>query len=328
MKKVVIYTSDNWHHIEMVSTSRYYFICNPASNSGRLEKRWPDIKAEIEKYIDPDQFEYVFTKEPLHAVELSSQLVDEDFTHVISVGGDGIANEVVNGIMNSSSDLTFGMIPAGTSNDAHITHHFPNDPFEALPILFEDHVKRFGIGKITGDFGDEPQYFLDHADTGLAALAARSAKYGTKLFKGEWRYTFYALKNLVRFNKNKGRVIIDGEEYEGDFAVIAAGFGEDMSGYHLWPDNSNRAAGDFGILLARGHSRFGLLKLMLAAENGNHIGREGVDYLRGKKLEIHLEDPWPYQSEGEIFTDGSKDVIIEHIPKALSIVTGPNNIVD
>ncbi|MHA2502674.1 MAG: diacylglycerol/lipid kinase family protein [Candidatus Kariarchaeaceae archaeon] len=305
-----------------MASERYYFICNPAANSGRLEKKWPSIKAIIDSYLDVDDYTAVWTEAPTHATELTKKVLAEGgYTHLISVGGDGVANEMLNALMTTDQDIVMGMIPAGTSNDAHQTHNFPNKTEEAVHMIFDNNVGTFGVGKITGDFGDEPYYFLDHCDTGLAALAARSAKYGTKFFKGEWKYTYYALKNLARFTSNPGTVTIDGEVYEGDFAVVAAGFGQDMSGYHLWPGNTN-TSGDFGILLAMDQSRFGMLKLMLAAENGKHIGRDGVVYERGKKIEIDLGIEWPYQAEGEIFTENSKQTVVDHVDNAVKFITG------
>jgi len=306
----------------MGETPNYYFICNPAANSGRMKKNWDKIHEAIDEHFDKEQYHVEFTEAPLHAIKLVQDAVDRQFSSVISVGGDGVANEVCNGIMRygNGNKISMGILPAGTSNDAHLTHKLGNDTIGALEYIDAHKTAKFGVGKATGDFSEEPYFFLDHCDTGLAALAARSAKYGTSLFKGEWKYTLYALKNILKFKSNPGTVTVDGQEYVGDFAVVAAGMGEDMSGYKLWPDN-DITKGDFGLLMARGLSRFGLLKLMLAAENGNHIGKEGVDYIRGKKIEIELDRPWPYQAEGEIFAEDSTKVTFEFIPDAIEMIT-------
>ena len=49
--------------------------------------------------------------------------------------------------------------------------------------------------------------------------------------------------------------------------------------------------------------------------------KEGVDYIRGKKIEIDLDRSWPYQAEGEIFAEDTTKVTFEFIPNALEMIT-------
>ena len=46
----------------------------------------------------------------------------------------------------------------------------------------------------------------------------------------------------------------------------------------------------------------------------------GPQISRGKKIVIDLERPWPYESEGEMFTLVSKHMEIEHIPEVLPML--------
>ncbi len=300
--------------------NNYYFICNPASDTGRLKKNWPKMMSYIKKNYPAIEFEWCYTKYPLHAVKLVNDLIQQGFNRIIAVGGDGIANEVTNGLMQTSNhkNIAIGFLPMGTSNDGHIAYG-SKDPKKVIDTIFTMEPKNSPLIKLTGDFSDTPHYAWNHVDCGLSALAAKSALEGSKLIKGEFKYTYHAIKQLLKFKSNKGSIVIDGDEINDNFSVIAVSFGEFIGGYKLWPGNSIEF-GDLGILYSTIESRYKLLKLLLAAEKGNHIGKNNVYYLRGKKIEIKLENPWPYESEGEIFTNGSRVVNIEYIPNAISVI--------
>ena len=85
-----------------------------------------------------------------------------------------------------------------------------------------------------------------------------------------------------------------------------------MTSYKLWPGN-DMYQGDFGLVLSYGQSRLKLLKLMLDAEKGKHIGKKGVDYQRAKNIDIHLERPWPFEAEGEIYAENAKYINFEKV---------------
>lgn len=306
-----------------MSDPTYAIIVNPASNTGRLKKKWLKVLPKVEeKFKEYDQaFTWHFTEAPLQSKEIAEGLWNEGIRNFIAVGGDGIANELGNWILENNKDIPLGVVPMGTSNDMHITLNMPMDPIENFDLVLNGEPKPYPVGKATGDFnGSGAAYFLNHSDCGLSSLAAKSSRDGWKIIKGEFKYTFHALKQLTKFRRNQARITIDGEAKELDLTVFAAGFGEGMGGYKLWPDNSIDKNG-FGIVLAYGQSRFQLLKLMLAAEKGKHIGKPGVEYTRGKKIEIELDREWPFQAEGEMYTENSQKVEFEYVPNAIKYYT-------
>lgn len=310
----------------MATDESFYFIVNPAANTGRLKKIWPKLQPRVDELSNDRSFEYewVYTDKPLHAMKLAEQATELGYKKIVAVGGDGVANEIGNFILQNGRNETLGLLPLGTSNDLHTTLRLPEEPEKCLDILLDGEVTKVPIGKATGDFGDNPHYFLNHSDCGLSSLAAKAARDGWKLLKGETKYTFYALKKLMRIKRNKAELNIDGETKTRELTVLAAGFGEWMASYKLWPGN-HMNMGDFGLVLSYGQSRLKLLKLMLDAEKGKHIGKKGVEYQRAKNIEIHLEKPWPFEAEGEIYAEESKYVKFEYVPNGLEILTPKQN---
>lgn len=67
---------------------------------------------------------------------------------IVAVGGDGTANEVINGL-HDYANIRFGYIPTGSGNDLARGLSLPTDPQEALfAILHPSKVRRIRLGCI------------------------------------------------------------------------------------------------------------------------------------------------------------------------------------
>ena len=92
-------------------------IVNPAAGAGRTAKKWPYIKQLLKKI--GLKFEHDITEAPGHAIELAKSAVDKGYKIVVSVGGDGTINEIVNGLYSTGmiKDIDLGIIGTGTGSD-------------------------------------------------------------------------------------------------------------------------------------------------------------------------------------------------------------------
>ncbi len=91
-----------------------FYVVNPASKNGRTRNIWLSRLKDVETYT-PD-FRWEFTEGPMHAVEIARNACDKGFKIVVSVGGDGTLNEVLNGVMTSgkSKKVKLGILSLGT----------------------------------------------------------------------------------------------------------------------------------------------------------------------------------------------------------------------
>lgn len=64
---------------------------------------------------------------------------------LLAIGGDGTANEAVDGI-TSLSDVKFGYIPTGSGNDFARGAGIPSDPLQALETVLKGEEKEINIG--------------------------------------------------------------------------------------------------------------------------------------------------------------------------------------
>jgi diacylglycerol kinase family enzyme len=89
------------------------------------------------------RFEHDITEAPGHAIELAKSAVNgKGYKLVVSVGGDGTINEIVNGLYNTGDlkDIELGFIGTGTGSDYIRTRGFQTLP-GILPAFDESHEK-------------------------------------------------------------------------------------------------------------------------------------------------------------------------------------------
>ena len=97
-------------------------IVNPMANKGSCGRRWPQMRAELEKALGPlAAGDVVMTNAPNQASVLAREAVGEGYRRLVSVGGDGTFNEMLNGVMANdrliAPDLVLAQMPGGTSNE-------------------------------------------------------------------------------------------------------------------------------------------------------------------------------------------------------------------
>jgi len=57
-------------------------------------------------------------------------------------------------------------------------------------------------------------------------------------------------------------------------------------------------------------------------KNGTHGDIKGVNFVRGKKIEIETEKPLPIEGEGEVFSENSTKATFELSQLKLKIIVG------
>src|SRR5919204_6084599 len=108
----------------------------------------------------------VLTEHPLHASELAREATEVDAVFVF--GGDGVANEVLNGL---ERDIPVGFLPGGGTSVLARALGLPRDPVAAArcvrDALEHDRTRRISLGRVNG------RRFAFSAGIGFAADLVR-----------------------------------------------------------------------------------------------------------------------------------------------------------
>lgn len=123
----------------------YYYIINPASGGGKINKVQEKLRARLKELGIAGEF--VKSTGPGDIPKLTRMAVEKGFNTIVAVGGDGTIHEVINSIPNES--IALGIIPMGSTNELAKLLGI-NDWGEACTILAARKVEIVDLG-IIGD---------------------------------------------------------------------------------------------------------------------------------------------------------------------------------
>jgi diacylglycerol kinase (ATP) len=184
---------------------RVFLIYNPASGRRRA-KRQQDI-ARVEGVLRAAgvQVETCATTHAGSAIQQVQEAAERGFDTVIACGGDGTANEALNGIMLASSsgasaDVALGLVPLGSGNLLASDLGLPSDPVEAAKKLLTYQPREFHPGIICsqGEHGPEKRYFLVAAGVGADAELMYRTEVEAKEFWGRNAYFLEMARMALR----------------------------------------------------------------------------------------------------------------------------------
>ena len=173
--------------------SKTLVVLNPIAGHGAALKMFPQVESALRDA--GVEFDVAHTCAALHAVQIGKDAPGQGYERVVAVGGDGIAHEVMNGLMQASNEgetIALGIIPLGTGND--FIKSFPpgadagqdtHDWRAAIPRIASGKTALVDVGKITGDVAvagqSNPQYFTNGTDVGFGRVGASNTRH---LFDG------------------------------------------------------------------------------------------------------------------------------------------------
>jgi YegS/Rv2252/BmrU family lipid kinase len=182
-----------------------FLIYNPASGR-RRKKRKQDV-ARVEEVLRRAgvETETCATTHIGSATQQVQEALARGFDTVISCGGDGTANEALNGIMRAcaeraSVDIALGLVPLGSGNLLASDLGLPSDPVEAAKKLLTYQPREFRPGVVCsqGNNGPEKRYFLVAAGVGADAELMYRTEVKAKEFWGRNAYFLEMARMAVR----------------------------------------------------------------------------------------------------------------------------------
>lgn len=91
----------------------YYYIINPASGGGKINKVQDKLKERLKELGIAGDF--AKSTGPGDIARLTKMAIDRGYKTIVSVGGDGTINEIINAI--GDAPVALGIIPMGSSNE-------------------------------------------------------------------------------------------------------------------------------------------------------------------------------------------------------------------
>ncbi|MDO4182555.1 MAG: diacylglycerol kinase family lipid kinase [Coriobacteriia bacterium] len=322
-----------------MDTSRHIsIIANPASQNGKGAAIAAQVYKRLSAAVGPEHVDLMMTQAPNHALELAKQAAAFQAGTIVAVGGDGLAHEVCNGLMELPAQQrpTFGLVPAGCGNDYAGALKLPTKVGDAVDVLLAAKARPLDVGCVNGTYYLETLSFgLDAAIAlGTVELRQKSGHSGTRLYLDSAREQLlhhmdpYAFQlqaqdgTRVRYEKGTARAVEDLDPagtLTANLHLVAVQIGTRYGGgFHICPD----ARLDDGLLdICIAHApiaRPNAVRIFLMAKGGHHTGCKPIEFLRARKLHLHFEAQPPIQADGERMEGTDFDIAC--IPGALQVL--------
>lgn len=187
-------------------------ICNPVAGAGASSDVVSDVRRSLRN--GAERVELAPTEGPGHASALAREAVRADADLVAVLGGDGTANEVVQGLAGIES-ASLLVLPGGTANVLVNEVGMPRDPAKAAAMLPRLERRMVRLGRVQFDVGGS-RYFLLMCGAGLDAEI--SSRTSTSL-KNRWGQGAFWLQGMGQALRPCPQLRIDGEGLHGSKAL-------------------------------------------------------------------------------------------------------------
>lgn len=267
-----------------------------------------------------------FTRYPLHAIEITRIALKSGYDIIVSVGGDGTMNEVLNGffendcIINDNANLA--VFSRGTGCDLVRTLGIGKEVEDIIRILLDRKCIRCDVGKVNYiEYSGEKKirYFLNVSDVGIGAETTYRVNRNSKALKGFLSFFLGALSTIIKNKNKKLKIVIDGNitiEEKINSVIIGNGryFG---GGMHVAP-TAQIDDGLFDIIILGDLDKTELIMNFPKIYKGAHLTHPKVRSYRGKNIKIYSDEKVLIELDGE--QPGTIDAEFKIIHKGINIL--------
>jgi YegS/Rv2252/BmrU family lipid kinase len=303
--------------------TRYRIITNPIAGRGAGERAIPEIERALR--AAGLEFDLVRTERPWHAAEIAERAGGEGYAVVVAVGGDGTANEVLNGLMRAKEKqgrtAAMGIVGVGRGNDFACGIGVRHGIAEGCRVLVEDRRRVMDVGRVVGGLYPQGRYFGNGVGIGFDAVVGFEAL-KMKRLHGFPSYIVATLKTVfLYFRAPTVRIEHDGGTIEQASLMISVMNGRRMGGGFWMAPQAQIDDGLLDLCIAREVSRPQIFALIPRFLKGTQGGHPAITTGRTRRIVVTaLEGVLPAHADGETLCTEGKELSIELLPQAIEVV--------
>jgi YegS/Rv2252/BmrU family lipid kinase len=269
------------------------------------------------------RFEHSLTEAPGHATELACDAAKNGYDMVVSVGGDGTINEVVNGLYASGNikDNALGIISTGTGSDYIRTVGVPRRCNEACQRLLEPQKRSVDLGVVEYSRNGKTlqRLFVNFAGFGFDAEIVRRTTQQFKALGGLPSYLLGLLTTLATYRNKDISMTVDGELIEKRVCAVIMSNGKYGGGGMFAAPDADLADGLLDALIIGDMSKPDLLASLPRIYKGTHLTHRKVTLKKAREVEVSCRSGrMQLQADGELL--GEVPARFRVLPSALNVI--------
>lgn len=297
---------------------RGMFIINPTSGQ---QKNQQTVKSVIHKLLDDGIAEGLYvmhTTGKNSAYDAVSVLQPGQYDFIVAVGGDGTVSEVINGVIDSGSEIPVAIYAAGTTNDFATCLGLPRTVDSFVDMIKSFRTEKVDVGKVNG------KYFLNVAAGGILSEIAHKVSINAKTLLGHSAYMLQGVKEIgsLSLDTIPLKYEMDNMTLITDTFLFFLANSKSVGGFHRIAPHAKVNDGKLDLCIIKKVKPVDIVPVFTQIQTGKHIeNNKCITYLQTSKIVISTvneNDVFPVDFDGE---EGNKmPLTIEVVPGALNLL--------
>lgn len=234
---------------------------------------------------------------------------------IICCGGDGTLNEVFSGIATLETALPVGYIPTGTTNDLANAVGLVSSIKKAISLTLFGTEQELDLGSFNND-----KYFSYVASFGAFSKVAYETPQWLKNHLGRASYFFYGISELAAIRSFKVKIIVDGNQIEGEFVYGSVSNSTVIGGLVKLPEEDIKLDdGLFEVMLIKTPKDPLGLHLIVQGLANQDYNEDAVMFFTAKEIEFIFEEEVPWTVDGE-YAGENRKVNISNLQRKVKIM--------
>lgn len=297
------------------------FIINPSSGRQNFKENLNQIAGKLIMDKIVPTIDVFYTKKKDDAKNRVALLSEGEYDFVVSVGGDGTLNEVVNGLILSGSNIPLAIISSGTVNDFATYLKLPgaSDVDTFCQMIKDFKLKEVDAGKINDE------YFINVIAGGILTDIAYKVPKDRKAILGKMAYYIEGaieLPKQLSGDLMKLEYEVNGETKQEEVIVFIIANSRSVGGFMGAAPLASVNDGLLDILILKKVEIHQAADLVVKFLAGEHMQHPAVEYIQAKEIKIREVGEGTdicIDYDGELLESGMP-IEVKVIPKALKIL--------
>ncbi|MEG0591868.1 MAG: diacylglycerol kinase family lipid kinase [Coprobacillus sp.] len=290
------------------------FIINPSSGTKTIQKKLDKMigRMVLDKIINHVDIFYTEKKDDAYLKCLS--LSNNDYDFIVSVGGDGTINEIINGIVEKKLKIPLAILPGGTVNDFANHLGLAPTPKEFIKIIKDMNIISVDVGNVNG------RYFANVLAGGMFSDVGFQVSKGEKELFGPLAYYLSGIRQLPSQLSTHLHLKIktENEEFEEDARLFMITNTSQVGGFKDITPHANIQDGQMDLLIIKKCSTPELISILRDYTFNSHTNSKFTRYLQAKDIYIECDKDIVYDIDGEEGTTLPIHVTVEEL--ALNLI--------
>src|ERR1700694_3153789 len=296
--------------------NRFFAIVNPAAGGGRSAKlAGPALARLLEKGLKVD---VIASTCPGHAVQLAREAYGQGYRRFLTVGGDGTAHEILNGVFAGRTvvqRVALGFLPLGTGNS--FLRDFTKDGAAAsMQALLEGRTRTVDLLRLTHAAGEI--YSFNLLSVGFTADVAALTN---RIFKpfGDLGYLLGVFVRVVQLRRRTLALRCDDDQEWDERRALFLTFNNSKytGGTMLIAPQADPTDGLIEFVRWGPIGRLGLVRMLPKLYDGTHLDHPLASRRAVRHVEFNVPVPVDVMIDGEIMALECRSLDV--IPGAVDI---------